>query len=91
MAHSGIPFLSCYSIHLGTYSEPAGQGSFQKLGKVEQCPTNNKEKIKIKTFKEACFQFAVYSCSCFYNTVKYVNLRGVLARKNKSEHTYTVF
>jgi len=49
--YSGIPFLSCKSIHLGTRSEPAGQGSFQKLGKVGQCPFNDKQKNKNKTFE----------------------------------------
>lgn len=50
MVYLGIPFLSCSSIHLGTCSEPAGQGSFQKLGEVGQCPTNDKEKNKTKDF-----------------------------------------
>lgn len=36
VAYSGIPFLSCNSIHLGTCNDPAGQGSFQKHGKVGQ-------------------------------------------------------
>lgn len=67
---------------MGTCSEPAGQGSFQKLGKWDSVLSMTKKK-EIKISKEECFRFFTDLCSCFYDAVKNANLRWVLARENK--------